>query len=209
MSGSDVRCVVVDYGGVISEYQTSEAVTALAAAGSRVAGDAPAVVTARYWEHRRDYDLGTLDDAGYWSEVTGGSLTGSDPRLAELIALDVRSWSRTRGRSLDTIADLARAGRRLALLSNTPVPHGEWMLVQPWAGAFAVHVLSCRLGVVKPDAAIFEHTAAALGRRPGEAVLVDDRAENVAGARAAGMAAVHFEGDVSWDEVRSLLSPAT
>jgi hypothetical protein len=34
------------------------------------------------------------------------------------------------------------------------------MLAQPWAGAFAVHALSCRLGVVKPGAAIFEHTLA-------------------------------------------------
>jgi putative hydrolase of the HAD superfamily len=200
-----VRCVVVDYGGVISEYQTPEAVAELAAAGSRVAGDDPAVVTARYWEHRPAYDRGTVDDARYWSGVTGGDLSGDDPRLAELVGLDVRSWARTRRRSVETVIALAGDGHPLALLSNTPVPHGEWMLAQPWAGAFAVYVLSCRLGVVKPEAAIFEHALAALGCRPDEAVLVDDRADNVAGARAVGMAAVHFVGEHSWDEVRSVL----
>ncbi|MGF1661065.1 MAG: HAD family hydrolase [Kineosporiaceae bacterium] len=198
----------MDYGGVISEHRTPEAVAVLASAGARVAGDDPALVTARYWEHRREYDRGTLDDARYWSEVAGGPVSSDDPRLAELVDLDVRGWARTRERSVATVLELAGQGRPLALLSNTPVPHGEWMLAQPWAGAFATHVFSCRRGVVKPEAAIFEHTLVALGCRPDEAVLVDDRAENVAGARAVGIGAVHFEGKHSWDEVRSLLVPS-
>jgi putative hydrolase of the HAD superfamily len=197
--------VVVDYGGVISEYQHPSAVAELAGTASRIGGEDPALVTARYWEHRLAYDRGDLDEAAYWSLVTGSPVTADDPAVARLVALDVDSWARTRPRSLAALRDLAGRGHPMALLSNTPRPHATWMLEQPWAALFAVHVFSHRLRVVKPDAAIFRHTLDALGCRPDQAVFVDDRAENVAGARGVGMAAVHFEGEHSWDEVRCLV----
>lgn len=207
---SRVRHVVLDYGGVISEYQDPGAAAAIAAAGSAAGGEDPALVTARYWEHRLEYDRGGLDDASYWSLVTGADLAAVDGIPSEiltgLITLDVDSWARTRPRSLEVMAELAGRGHRMALLSNTPGPHAGWMLAQPWADMFAVHVFSHRLGVVKPDEAVFRHTLDALGCRPEEAVFVDDRAENVAGAEAVGMCAVHFTGDDSWDAVMAALA---
>lgn len=206
MDALPVTHVVLDYGGVISEYQTPDAVAALAAAGSRAGGDDPALVTARYWEHRLPYDRGDLDEASYWSLVTGADLVRDPAPLAGLVEQDVDSWARTRPRSLRAMAALADRGHRMALLSNTPRPHAEWMLAQPWADVFAVHVFSHRVRVVKPDPAIFRHTVDALGCPPEQAVFVDDRAENVTGAQAVGMCAVHFTGDDAWDEVDRLLA---
>ena len=45
---------------------------------------------------------------------------------------------------------------------------------------------------MNPDPIIFERTLARLGRAATEAVFIDDMPANVAGARAIGLAAIHF-----------------
>jgi FMN phosphatase YigB (HAD superfamily) len=46
--------------------------------------------------------------------------------------------------------------------------------------------------LIKPDAAIYEHTLRGLGVRPEEALFVDDREVNVQAARDLGIRAVQF-----------------
>jgi|SRR5580698_473190 putative hydrolase of the HAD superfamily len=59
---------------------------------------------------------------------------------------------------------------------------------------FEVALSSCYLGLRKPDVAIYKRALDILGR-PGERVLfIDDREENVAGALAAGMKGIRFQG---------------
>jgi epoxide hydrolase-like predicted phosphatase len=53
-------------------------------------------------------------------------------------------------------------------------------------------VYSFEVGVTKPDPRMYFAALERLGVRPDEAVFVDDFAENVEGARAIGMQAVHF-----------------
>lgn len=58
---------------------------------------------------------------------------------------------------------------------------------------FDVFLSSCYLGVRKPDEAIYKLALEITQRRGDETVFVDDRAENVEGARAAGMNAIQFK----------------
>lgn len=60
------------------------------------------------------------------------------------------------------------------------------------AGAFDVIVGSAEEKVMKPDPAIYHRALERLGRESEESVFIDDRPENVAGAHALGMHAVHF-----------------
>jgi HAD superfamily hydrolase (TIGR01509 family) len=193
--------VIVDVGGVMTRYQPEEEARAIAAAAARIGTVAPALALERYWQERLRYDRGDLDEAGYWSLVTGTALEATDPRLDDLVALDVRSWSHVRPESVAAVAELAARSVPLALLSNTPAPHARWMLEQPWSRRFAVHVFSYALREIKPEPAVFRHTVAALGCEPGDALLVDDRADNVAGARAAGLAGILFTGPETWTRV--------
>ncbi|MCC6169674.1 MAG: HAD family phosphatase [Caldilineaceae bacterium] len=62
----------------------------------------------------------------------------------------------------------------------------------PMADAFDLIVGSAQTQVMKPDPAIFHYTLERLGRAPHEAVFIDDFAHNVEGARAVGMAAIHY-----------------
>ncbi|MDP8962303.1 MAG: HAD-IA family hydrolase [Actinomycetota bacterium] len=62
------------------------------------------------------------------------------------------------------------------------------------AGLFDQVIASHHLGVRKPERAFFERLCRAVGTDAGSVLLVDDRMENVAGARAAGLHAHPFLG---------------
>jgi putative hydrolase of the HAD superfamily len=63
----------------------------------------------------------------------------------------------------------------------------------PLADAFDLIVGSAYQKVMKPAPEIFLWTLAQLGREPHEAVFIDDFAHNIEGARAVGMAAIHYQ----------------
>lgn len=88
-----------------------------------------------------------------------------------------------------------RKRHKVYLLSNTNELH--WRHIRRrWAFAAKAHgtVLSFKLGTRKPEPAIY-HAALRLCRaRPGEAIFIDDRRENVRAAQKAGMAALLYRG---------------
>ncbi len=98
----------------------------------------------------------------------------------------------------------AATGVSVGCLSNTNALHWEQKISRwPLAQHFEHRFLSYELGVVKPDAAIFELVSARTGMAPGRILFLDDNALNVAGARAAGLRAEQTRGP---DEARARLS---
>jgi len=81
-----------------------------------------------------------------------------------------------------------RARCTTAVLSNTNELHWN---TQPdhdvLQRSFDHEYLSFRIGVVKPDAAIFEHAVDDLGVDAAQVLFLDDNQVNVDGARAAGL----------------------
>lgn len=85
------------------------------------------------------------------------------------------------------IADLAAGGARLLFLSNMPGPlkaHAQQCIDH--LRVFQGGVFSCDVGLVKPDAAIFELMAERHGLTPTSTLFFDDNAKNIATARRLG-----------------------
>lgn len=84
---------------------------------------------------------------------------------------------------------------RVGLCSNTSAVH--WELERrrlPFAGRLGPVIVSYEAGVMKPDAAIFDAVVSAAGVTARRVLFVDDRPENVDGAKRAGLQAVQFTG---------------
>lgn len=178
--------VVFDYGGVLCRDQSVEDRRAVEA----VVGVADADrFWAAYWRLRRPYDEGSLSPVDYWNEVAG---TDVADRLDAIEAVDVASWSRPYDETLVIVRRLADAGTRLALLSNCPEPMAAAIEQMGWAELIPHRFYSCRLGLTKPDPAIYQKVLTAIGARPGDVTFVDDRPPNVAGATAVGLRALLF-----------------
>lgn len=103
--------------------------------------------------------------------------------------------------TLDVLAEARRRGLALALVSNLASPYKQPVDRLGLAPHFDALVFSCEVGLAKPDVAIFEHAAARLGLAPHELVMIgDSRHDDVRGALAAGIPAIHIDrrgrGDV-------------
>ena len=116
--------------------------------------------------------------------------------------MDLGGWARVNDDVLELVEEQRAAGVRLALLSNAPHVQAEAFEQVEWTRPFEHVFVSARLGMVKPDPAIFEHVLKELGARPEDVTFVDDRAANVEAAAALGIRALLFTGV---EELRSAL----
>ncbi len=92
---------------------------------------------------------------------------------------------------------LKRAGYRLVLGSNTNALHSEHFRRQFAAelSCFDRLVLSHEVGHIKPSPEFYHACVEAAGVPAADCLFIDDLDENVEGARAAGLGAVHYVGD--------------
>jgi HAD superfamily hydrolase (TIGR01509 family) len=94
------------------------------------------------------------------------------------------------------MADLVRSlseRYRLLLLSN--VDSYYWEVVRsmhPELGYFDTVLLSCELGLAKPEPAIFRRASQVAAVAPQQCLFIDDTGENVTAARALGFRAHQF-----------------
>ncbi|MEE2048742.1 HAD family phosphatase, partial [Nocardiopsis tropica] len=113
--GQTPDIVLFDLFGVVACHQSEEGRDRLV----RVA-DAPAPAFWKaYWDLRPDYDRGDVDGPGYWDRM--GRAQGTrfdDRRVADLVEADIASWSAVDAAMVSLVAELADAGRTVALLSN-------------------------------------------------------------------------------------------
>ncbi|WP_022893191.1 HAD family hydrolase [Agromyces subbeticus] len=179
------RVVVFDYGEVISrEPSDADRAVLLARAGMRE--HAEAFWTA-YWAHREGLDRGTLSIAEYWHAVAADlGVEWNVIDVHELWAIDHKSWLSLDAGTLGVLHALAAGGTRLALLSNAGTDFSSWFRHGSFAPLFERVFVSGELDLVKPDAAIYEHVIDELGIEASDFVFIDNKSENVEGAKDVG-----------------------
>ncbi|MDI3286130.1 HAD family hydrolase [Polyangium sp. 15x6] len=105
-------------------------------------------------------------------------------------------WRRPIPGMLELAEDLSDAGVPVGIISNSEGRLAELVAELGWDDRFLVLADSGRLGMDKPDRAIFAWTAGRLGRSLDRIVHIGDSlAADVEGALGAGMRAVWFGGD--------------
>ena len=103
----------------------------------------------------------------------------------------------------DALRALRAQGVLTGLLSNS------WGNEYPrdlWGELFDAVVISCEVGLRKPDEAIFRHAVDLLGLTPRECVFIDDIERNVRAAEELGMIALlHSDADTTVAGLEELL----
>jgi len=166
----------------------------------------PAVFTAAEGEHQ--LPSGSLRRAAFAEPYLTGAVTGAltdvqwragvGTRLAaaavgvtqDRAAAAVRQWSRSVG-TLDpdvaALLDAQRRLRRVALLSNATDRLEADLAALGVTGRVDAVFNTSRLGVAKPDPAVFTMVCALLRFPPEQCALLDDTPGHVLAARAAGL----------------------
>ena len=145
--------------------------------------------------------------AAWNKELDGGKpfsqgvaeLTAQYPEWAPEIALYQRDWKKMMGGAIpgmyDLVADLKQAGYGIYGLTNW-ASETFYTIVDdyPVFSLLDGMVVSGDVRLLKPDATIFNCLLDKYGLKAEESVFIDDNAENVAGAIAAGLSAIRFTG---------------
>ena len=187
-----INAVVFDYGNVLNEPPLPVQYQPLA----RLAAINEAEFLDLYWRNRLDYDRGNpVDGPVYWRQLAmAAAKQFSAEQISQLIDLDGRLWARTRPILIEWVKILKKQGRETAVLSNMPPEIAAHLRrTAAWLRLFDHLVFSGEHGFVKPEAALYRICLKGLTAPPGEVLFIDDREDNVEGAREAGMRAVKFE----------------
>ena len=145
------------------------------------------------------FETGHISTDEFFDHICAATDTAPDRRQFAEAACDIFTPIAP---MLALVERLAAAGNRLAVLSNTNpvqwdfIADGRYPLLalgRPDC-AFERAILSYEIGAMKPDAAIYRAAAEQAGVAREEMFFTDDRLENIEGAAAVGIDAVHFAG---------------
>jgi putative hydrolase of the HAD superfamily len=192
-----IRGVIFDYGGVVCFHPAAGEI----AEAAELCGVSSEAFVRALWKNRLRYDAGQAPYE-YWSEAARLLERKLDAELfAEMVRREINFWMRCDERMLGWIGRLRGAGVRVGLLSNLPSPLGGRVRSNGLLQHFDHVTLSFELGCTKPARRIYEHAVAGLGVAADEALFLDDRPENVAGAREAGLRSELYS---SWEDAAGI-----
>ncbi|MBW9093073.1 HAD-IA family hydrolase [Microbacterium jejuense] len=196
------KIIAFDYGEVISiEPSTADRAEILRVAGAQ---DEPERFWNIYWLHRFALDQGTIGPKEYWRRIEHDLGAQWDTaQHHELWLRDFRSWLAIEEGTLAVLIDLQRGGTRMALLSNAGLDFTSYYRHGMLGDFFEEVVVSGELGLLKPEPAIYHELIERVGVPPADIVFIDNRAENIAGAAALGIAGHVYEGP---GELRAFLT---
>ena len=193
-----IRGVIFDYGGVLCHHPTKAQI----AAAADLCGVSPDQFVRALWKDRLVYDAGQ-DPKAYWRNAA--SLMGrsfDDEMIAIMIEHEIGFWSTLDNRVLGWADRLRTGGFRTAILSNLPRPLGAKLRgMKGFLEHFDHVTFSFELGYVKPERQIYEDALAGLSLEADQSLFIDDRTENIDGARAAGLNAELYSNWEAFAEI--------
>ncbi|HKU05115.1 MAG TPA: HAD-IA family hydrolase [Bradyrhizobium sp.] len=180
--------LLFDLGRVVLDIDFSRVMQIWAGHAGCEAGDLAARFVVN--DSFRHHETGKIDDAAFFQNLRHSLRIGiSDAQFLE-------GWNAIFAGEMPGIAPLlSRAAGKIPLyaFSNTNPPHVEHFsrTYADLLGHFREIYLSSSIGLRKPEAEAYRHVVNAIGVPASRIVFFDDSAENIAGARAFGLNAVH------------------
>ena len=186
--------VVFDFGGVLFRWRPRDLLARLlpqhvpdAAAAERL--------FEHFFENYQgdwgDFDRGTVEPGPLAERIARrtGLTVDEARRVIDGVPAELQPVAGT----VELLHTLHAQGRPLYYLSNMPEPYAQHLeATHHFLGLFRDGVFSARLQLCKPEPEIFAQAAQRFCVEPARTVFIDDMAENVAAARAAGWQAIRF-----------------
>lgn len=140
--------------------------------------------------------IGELDslEAEIADILAACGVDAEDELVSELAALERSTWREVElfDDALPFMERQRRMGRRVAIVSNCSRQTQEVVRVHGLEEAADLVILSCDVGVAKPDAGIFEAALEGISVEPRRAIFVDDVPAYLDGAAELGIQTAHI-----------------
>jgi putative hydrolase of the HAD superfamily len=185
-----IRAVILDYGEVLCHRPPDEEFRRMA----KVFGADTKSFQPLWDKNRGAFDRGDITAEAYWMALAGDAGMEIDrEQLDQVCKWDIEMWGRENLEMVRWLGRLRQGGIKTGLLSNIHPAMIAYLRENfEWLELFDFKTFSAEVRMIKPDAAIYEHTLRGLGVGAGEALFVDDREINVRAARELGIRAMQF-----------------
>lgn len=140
-------------------------------------------------------ELGKITALQFWHNVCN-KLKISQPSNQTLSELWLYKYSHNATIKVDTMTivnNLKKLGYPLAVVSNTQIAHAKINRKRKLYKYFDVTLLSCEVGLRKPDKAIFNLASKKLGIPLKSFIFIDDELRWIKAAKSYGLQTIHFQ----------------
>lgn len=189
-----IKAVIFDIGGVLVDADL-ESYAALAAPAFATS---PEDIRLAVQTHVGQLETGKITSDIFWKQV-GDFLVknkkgvAASPRDTQGLWRQALNYKfRLNKKMMELCWAVQSKGVVLAALSNTIKDHATELASQGVYQPFKPLILSCEVGLRKPDPAIYKLCLSKVGQPAKECLFVDDSAANIEAAKKAGMQTHHF-----------------
>ncbi|MCW5665750.1 MAG: HAD family phosphatase [Piscinibacter sp.] len=186
--------VVFDFGGVLFRWRPRDLLARLLPQHVPDAAAAERLFEHFFENYQGDwgeFDRGTVEPGPLAERIARrtGLTVDEARRVIDGVPAELQPVAGT----VELLHTLHAQGRPLYYLSNMPEPYAQHLeATHHFLGLFRDGVFSARLQLCKPEPEIFAQAAQRFRVEPARTVFIDDMAENVVAARAAGWKAIRF-----------------
>ena len=138
-----------------------------------------------------DYDLGVMEEADV--AVALAEYRGCDVATARSYMQLAVEYQEEIAPTAALIKELKEQGYKLYVLSNMSKEYIAFLRKFPVFDYFDEQIVSCEIGLGKPDRRIYEYLISHCKLEPSETIFIDDRKDNVDAAAEVGLQTMHFD----------------
>lgn len=185
-----VQAIIFDFGQVLTDHEVTKH---LLASYDRQLGWPEGTLHERLYrgEWWRKVSLAEISETEYFQGAVG-EVASHLPLALDVLRSGCFALEPLRPEMVRLARHLWRK-YRLALLSNATMSLRSQLIRWPHLfDLFEVVVISAEVGLRKPDRRVYELTLRRLQVEPAQAVFIDDKPSNVAGAQAVGIEGIVF-----------------
>lgn len=184
-----VKAIIFDLGRVLVEYDHAQTLAGVAAISRVSVDEIRSLITGDIGEKLGVGQMSAREFHEYL--ITHAGVDANFDAFVNAYAAGIarNEAALTYGRLL-----CLRPQQKVGILSNTNQAHVIWLRQHlPELDEFDRVIMSNEVGLAKPDAAIYELALTRLEAKAEQTIFIDDRAENVRGARSIGMTGIVHE----------------
>lgn len=184
-----IKAIIFDHGGVILTY-SGKILRRSLSIFLRVRREK---IDSAYKAIMPEFIRGKITEKEFWKKFAKFiGIMISQSKWENFFKKDWYKQTRVKEEMNRIVISLKKTGYKIALLSNTIKPHVECAKKMGFYKMFPIRVLSCEVGLAKPDKEIYFLILRKLKVNPEGAVFIADSKEHVVAAEKAGINAILF-----------------
>ena len=194
-----IKAIIFDWGGVLIRNPTPT----LTKIFSELLNITKKEFIFLYSRYEDAFQRGKLSEDEFWDRICN-DLNIKKPSIKSLWNYAFRISYKENKKVFSLASSLKKNGYKIGFLSNSEVSSMDVFLEKNYK-IFDAIIFSCKEGFRKPEKEIFEIIISKLYVSPKESVFIDDKKENLDGAKKIGMKTILFKNyNKLIDELKSI-----